>query len=90
MFDLFGQKFSADPTVAAWIKEWVREVFGLPDEAIVMVTELRCKEEGCPDVETVIAIMGGPGYSCKHKLFKPMAEVTHDDLKKLAADHRSS
>ena len=58
---------------------------GLPDDMVVMVTELRCAEDDCPDVETVIAVLGEPGQSRKHKLLMPMIEVTKMDVMYLAA-----
>lgn len=85
MLDLFGRQPQSDPEVVARIKGWAREFFGLGDEATVMVSELRCQEEDCPDVETVIAVLGEPGKARKHKLLKPMAEVTRDDVRGLAA-----
>jgi hypothetical protein len=51
----------------------------------VMVSELRCAEDDCPDVETVIAVLGEPGKARKHKLLKSMSEVTRDDVMNLAA-----
>ena len=83
--NLFGQKPTHDPAVTVRVKEWVREVMGLPDDVTVMVTELRCAEADCPDVETVIAVLGEPGVARKHKLLKPMAEVTRHDVMSLAA-----
>jgi hypothetical protein len=85
MLNLFGQQPKPDLEVIARIKGWVRELFGLPDDATVMVSELRCQEEDCPDVETVIAVLGEPSQARKHKVFKPMAEVTRDDVRSLAA-----
>ncbi len=85
MTNPFGQKPAHDPEVAARVKEWVREVMDLPDDVTVMVTELRCAEEDCPDVETVIAVLGEPGKARKHKLLKPMTEVTRGDVMSLAA-----
>jgi hypothetical protein len=67
------------------IKGWARELFRLPDDVTVMVSELRCREEGCPEVETVIVVLGEPGKTRQHKLLKPMAEVTRDDVVSLAA-----
>jgi hypothetical protein len=60
---------------------------GLSDEVPVMVTELRCAEENCPDVVTVIAVLGEPGTAMNrnHKLLKPMSEVTREDVMGLAA-----
>jgi len=85
VMNLFGQKPSHDPAVTARIKGWVREIMGFPDDVIVMVAELRCAEDDCPDVETVIAVLGEPGKARKHKLLKPMAEVTRYDVMSLAA-----
>jgi len=66
------------------VKRWVRDLFVLADEATVMVTELRCSEAGCPPLETVIAILSVDGNR-QYKMHKPMAEVTQDDLRGLAA-----
>ena len=87
MINLFSQGPKANPVVTARIKEWVREIMSLPDDIIVMVTELRCAEDDCPDVETVIAVLGEPGSTAnrKHKLLKPMSEVTREDVMSLAA-----
>jgi hypothetical protein len=42
------------------VKSWAEEALRLPDGYAVLVTELRCPEDGCPPIETVIAIIGGP------------------------------
>ena len=85
MINLFGKKPANNPEVTARVKGWLREVMGLSDDVVVMVTELRCAEDGCPDVETVIAILGEPGIARKHKLLKPLVEVTRFDVMSLAA-----
>jgi hypothetical protein len=85
MINLFGKQPNADLEAVARIKGWVREVMDLADDVVVMVTELRCAEDDCPDVETVLAVLGEPGKARKHKLLKPMAEVTLDDVMSLAA-----
>jgi hypothetical protein len=58
---------------------------GLPDNTVVTVMELRCREDDCPDVETVIGVLGEPGKARKHKLPKPLADVTREDVMSLAA-----
>jgi len=83
--NLFGQRPSSDPDVTSRIKAWVREIMGLSEDVVIMVTELRCAEDDCPDVETVIAVMGEPGQARKHRLLKPASEVTRDDVTSLAA-----
>ena len=55
--NLFGQGPAPDPAVAGRIKAWAREMLGLGDDVVVTVTELRCAEEECPDVETVVGVL---------------------------------
>jgi len=62
------------------IKEWATVAFDLDEDAFVMVTELRCTEPGCPPLETAIAVLGGDGQRRLFKVFKPIAEVTVDDV----------
>lgn len=83
--NLFDDRPRTDPAAAARVRGWAVELFGLDPDARVMVTELRCAEDGCPDVETVVAVLAGPGKARSHKLPKPVAEVTRDDVAALAA-----
>ena len=85
MINLFNQSPKSDPEVTNRIKQWVREIMALPEEVVVMVSELRCAEDDCPDVETVIAVLGEPGMTRRHKLLKPMTDVTRNDVISLAA-----
>jgi len=79
MDDILGLGRPAATGAAARIKAWTRAARGLSDDAVVMVSELRCHEAGCPDVETVIAVMGDAG--ARTKLAKPMADVTEADVR---------
>ena len=45
-----------------------------------MVSELRCSEPGCPPLETMIAVLDGPGRRRQFKFHKPIADVTQDDI----------
>jgi hypothetical protein len=85
MINLFTQAQRPDPETSSRIKVWVREIMCLPDETVVTVMELRCHEDDCPDVETVIGVLGEPGKARKHKLLKPMSEVTRFDVMSLAS-----
>ena len=85
MINLFDPGPKADPEALARVKAWAREAFGLTDDAAVLVTELRCAEDDCPDVETVIAVLGEPGKARRHKLLKPAAEVRREEVLDLAA-----
>jgi hypothetical protein len=67
------------------IKDWARELLGAGEEASILVSELACSEPGCPPIETVIAILDGPGSARRYKLHRPSAEVTREDVARLAA-----
>ncbi len=78
--NLFGSQRPSDPALVARLKQWTAEVFGLRPDVTIMVTELRCTEAGCPDVETVIAVFSAPGQPLPLKIFKPMQEITRADV----------
>ena len=62
------------------LKAWTRERFRLSEEAASLVSELACGIAGCPPLETVIAFWPEDGQRRHLKIFKPLAEVTPDDL----------
>jgi len=84
MINLFAPKPPQTEAIGR-IKEWVYELFELPEENTITVMELRCQEDDCPDVETVIGVFGEPGKALKHKVMKPLSEVTREDVVALAA-----
>jgi hypothetical protein len=88
--NLTSKDSSARSAQARQIKAWAREVFALPAEASVLVSELTCTEPGCPPLETVIAVLSGPGQSTQYKVHEPMADVSREDLEELAAHLSSS
>ena len=63
------------------VKDMVRRAWSIPENVIIMVSELRCHEEGCPDVETVIALMNDGAEPEKVKIYKPMAELNLEEIK---------
>ncbi len=67
----------------ARVEAEVRERFRLSAETVMLVTELVCALPGCPPLETVIAYwLGNGGDALRHhyKVFKPVQQVTADDL----------
>ena len=42
--------------------------------------EVECMEANCPDMETNIILMSDGSESRLFKIYKPLAEVTPDDL----------
>ncbi|RWN60953.1 MAG: nitrate reductase [Mesorhizobium sp.] len=68
------------PEKTRQIKVWVRRACGLDDDVVVSVTELVCRKNGCPDIETVIGILR-PGEKIETiRLRKAIADVTSRDL----------
>ena len=68
------------------IKEALGENLSIQNNATITVTELNCLEEGCPPVETVVALLKAFG-SCdplQHKIHKPAAEFKAADLTEIA------
>jgi nitrate reductase delta subunit len=61
------------------LRDWTRARFALADDATVMVSEVTCAVPGCPPVESH-AVFWTPLGRHHFKLFKPIAEVTEDDL----------
>lgn len=74
---------------ARQIKAWARELLAVGEEATIMVSELRCSEPGCPPVETVIAILDGPGQARQYKIHQPSAAVTKGDVARLVAKEQT-
>jgi hypothetical protein len=66
---------SLNPEYTAAIKRWTRETLALADEAVVSVMESPCRDEGCPLVETVIAVFDKNGTRT-WRLTRPRAAVT--------------
>lgn len=85
MDDILGLSRARPDGSARRIKDLVRMRFGLDDAVTLMVSELRCHEDGCPDVETVIAVMGDAQASLTWKIAKPMAQVDAGDIAALSA-----
>ncbi|MEG3593741.1 MAG: hypothetical protein VX363_05870 [Pseudomonadota bacterium] len=62
------------------LKEVVREAWALPEEVIISVMEVECMEANCPDLETNIILMSDGCEARLFKVYKPLAEVTPNDL----------
>ncbi|MBH0239357.1 hypothetical protein [Methylobrevis albus] len=53
-FNPFARRPPLDAAVSQRIKDWVREVFEFPDEVVITVSEVACRDAGCPDRETLV------------------------------------
>lgn len=84
---MFGQERSSPERAARvrTLKEWTREALNLPEDAVILVTELRCTEPGCPPLETVVAVMRVGDDRQQFKIHKPIADVVYEDIEDGAA-----
>lgn len=83
--NLFGGRRTIESEQAERIRNWVRTIWALSDDTTVMVTELECREPGCPPIETVIALLEGPGQTRQFKVHKSAQDVDRKDVEALAA-----
>lgn len=81
--DLFNPPARPDPARVAQLKQWIAGRWGLASGAVILVSELRCPEPGCPPTETVIAVLDSPGVRRQAKIHKPVAEIEERDLAEL-------
>jgi len=77
----YGPKKSADLIGAAnQMKTWVREALALSEDSVVTISEVNCRDPGCPDVETAILVMI-PGLPTRMiRIARPLAEAQFADL----------
>jgi hypothetical protein len=62
------------------IKSWVRQSLSLPNDAVVTVSEITCRDIKCPGVETAILVMP-PGEPTRLvKIPAPLLDVQLDDI----------
>lgn len=58
------------------IKTWTRDVMNLPEDTPITVAELACRDEGCPDIETVIGVLEPGKPIVTLRVHTRMVEVT--------------
>ncbi len=83
---IFGNSERRDPAQTALIRSWVAHVLPVPDGAFVMVKQVECPEEGCPPVETIIAILSDHEGPKQWKVHKPVSQITEHDIQSLASN----
>ena len=83
MLNLSGKNQEKDVATILKIKNWVRETFKLTEYETVLVTELKCHEEGCPPVETVIVVLREGTGKEQYKFHKRMDEISFEDIKNI-------
>lgn len=62
------------------LKTATRELLALSDDAVVSVTELACRDPGCPAIETVVAILVAGERPRTARFHKRIPEIGESDL----------
>jgi hypothetical protein len=75
-----------DAVIFARIRTWVSGLFSVPCEVVVMVTELKCADPGCPDVETFIAVLWDDKAPLKFRIACPASQVTFEHVQAKARE----
>ena len=78
--NFFQPRSGVDTERNLQIQTWVRNRLQLGEDTVVMVSELQCSEPGCPPLETMVAVLDGPGQRRRFKFHKSIAEITADDI----------
>ena len=65
------------------IKGWVISLLKLDSSTTVFVTQLECREQGCPPVETVIALIEDRKKTKQKKIHKCINEIDEKDIRNL-------
>jgi hypothetical protein len=88
--DLFSGRSPRTSDHTSEIKAQITAALGLNDEATIMVSELACMEEGCPPIETVIAVFRPAMEKIQFRLHRPIAEITTHDIEQMCAPYMTS
>lgn len=68
------------PEAVQHLKLQTQKLLGLPDGVTISVSELSCREAGCPDVETVVAILREGEKPTIARVHKPIPDVSLQEL----------
>jgi nitrate reductase delta subunit len=62
------------------VKAWTRSRFGLPGEAMLLVSEVESAVPGFPPLHTVVAFWTAERKHYHFKVFKPLEQVAEEDV----------
>ena len=68
------------------IKDWTRAALNLSPDTTVLVSELECREDGCPPLETIIAVLAGPRSRIERKVHVAVDDLTREMVVQLFSD----
>ena len=63
------------------LKIWIYDLLKLDPDVSISVSQLQCKEPGCPPIETVITILSQPTQ--QYKIHKALDDIVLADVIRL-------
>ena len=63
------------------LKTWIYDLLKLDPEVSISVSQLQCKEPGCPPIETAITILSQPAQ--QYKIHKALDDIELVDVIRL-------
>ncbi len=67
------------------VKKWIYQYFEIDDDISISLSQLQCKEEDCPPIETVISVMTNPVQ--QYKIHKKITDIQSTDIYLLVQDN---
>lgn len=85
MFGLFRKPSQAERDRSAAIKDVIREIMALGEDATLSVSEIQCGDASCPGTETVILVMR-PGIRTQaYKVLSPLLDIDRTAIERALA-----
>ena len=88
--DLFSKRNPDQGRRTLQIKSQIGDLLELNQDATVMVTELNCQDEDCPEVETVIAIFRPGQQKFQATLHSGIDEITDEEIERFCHSVRET
>ena len=76
--NLFSQKKTVNSEEIKTLKNWIYQALAIPSDIPISISQLSCKEPGCPPVETVISVLKTPQEV--YKIHKKIADIEYEDI----------
>ncbi len=78
--DPFGRNVEVSPFTLDQIRYWMRQNFGFPKEAPIVIKEVPCVKPGCPPIETAIMAILPHEPPRLFKVQRTIDEITFDHI----------
>ncbi len=88
--DLFAKRNPEKIQRTQEIKARVTQLLSLNDDVTVMVTELNCQDDDCPEVETVIAIFEPGKDKIQITLHSSIEEITEEEIERFCRNAQNN